>query len=440
MKSKYFARLMTFVSRPRLLRAALVFIAGELVLTPASLAQSNPAPVSSQQRQRAAYEEALASYRKAQDLFAGETDKYWEKIHTQQLIRRSKRAAGSVIAETDYVLQQPPEYSGPPAPKLPDFMVKRVKASGALREAIALEPAPAIADLLAAAKTQYGFVPRAADEKEYMLAFAREALQAGLSAEQVVGVYSLETGGLGPYSRLSGVLTVNNQCQPVMAQGKPAASLALGYAQLLPANTAATAHGHAQAIAEKLLKMAENAPKGKAIELRSKAALFQRMVDDVNKWLETYTGPKDNWQEYVIYGRTKNGRAMHALLLDADIGPALQVYKLAGIVTAAARHGIGELSSAQLELLNLVGDGRGLDALAPAAKNAPAANFFDRSGYEANPVAKGQTASSLLTRLGAIIGRHKRECGSKRFFEAFETASREPPKRPPTGNAVDRRI
>jgi hypothetical protein len=439
MSSKYFTRLMASLPRPRLLRPALVFLAGELALTPASLAQSNPAPVSSEQRQRAAYEEALGRYRKAQETFAGETAKYWEEIRTQQLVRRSKRAAGSLIAETDYVLQQPPEYRGPPALKLPDFMVKRVKASGALREAIALEPAPAIADLLAAAKTQYGFVPRAAGEKEYMLAFAREALRAGLSAEQVVGVYSLETGGLGPYSRLSGVLTVNHQCQPVTAQGKPAASLALGYVQLLPANTAATAHDHAQAIAGKF-KMAENAPEGRAMELQSKAALFQRMVDDLNKWLQTYTGPKDNWQEYIVYGRTRNGRAMHALLLDADIGPSLQVYKLAGITTAAARHRISELSSAQLELINLVGDGRGLDALTPAAKNAPAANFFDRSGYEANPVAKGQTASSLLTKLGAIIGRHKRECGSKRFFEAFETASREPLKRPPAGNAEDRRI
>ncbi len=424
MNSKYFAWLMAFVPRPGLLRPALVFIAGELVLTPASLAQSVPAPVPSQRRQRAAYEQALASYRKAQDLFAGETAKYWEKIRTQQLVRRSKRAAGSVIAETDYVLEQPPEYRGPPAPKLLDFMMARGKAGGALREAIALEPAPAIADFLAAAKTQYGFVPRAAGEKEYMLAFAREALRAGLSAEQVVGVYSLETGGLGPYSRLSGVYTVNNQCQPVPAQGKPAASLALGYVQLLPANTAATAHDRAQAIAETLTKMAGNAHKERAIELHSKAALFQRMVDDVNKWLEIYTGPKDNWQEYVIYGRTRNGRAMHALLLDVDIGPSLQVYNLASIATAAARHGLSKLSSAQLELINLVGEGRGLDALTPAAKNAPAANFFDRSGYEANPVAKGQTASSLLTKLGAIIKRHKLECGSKRFFEAFEIASR----------------
>lgn len=274
MNSKYFAGLMAFVPRPRLLRPALIFIAGELILTPASLAQSNPASVSSQQRQRAAYQEAWARYRKAQDIFAGETIKYWEKIRSQQLVRRSKRAAGSVIAETDYVLEQPPEYTGPPAPNLPDFMTERVKARGALREAIALEPAPAIADLLAAAKMQYGFVPRAAGEKEYMLAFAREALRAGLSAEQVVGVYSLETGGLGPYSRLSGVYTVNNQCQPVLAQGKPAASLALGYVQLLPANTAVTAHDRAQAIAEKLIKMAENAPKDKAIELQSKAALF----------------------------------------------------------------------------------------------------------------------------------------------------------------------
>ena len=148
------------------------------------------------------------------------------------------------------------------------------------------------------------------------------------------------------------------------------------------------------------------------------------MVDDVNSWTANYAGSKDNWQEYVVYGRTKNGLAMHALLLDADIGPLLQVYKLLGITEFAARHGLTGLTSSKLELINLVGDGRGVEALTPAAKNAAAANFFDRAGYERNPVAKGQTASSLLAKLDAIITRRKLECGSKRFFEAFEASAK----------------
>jgi hypothetical protein len=404
--------------------AALFLIAGEFLLVRALLLHSSPASAGSQQ-QRAAYEKAWSAYRKAQDAFEAEAYRYWQLVHVQQGVRRKKRAAGQAVAETDYVLHQPPIYAGPPAPAVPSFMVaEQAKAREGLQGAIVSAPTPVVADFLAAAKAQYGFVPHPTGENDYMLAFAREALHAGLSAEQVVGVYSLETGGLGPYSRQSGIFTVNNLCQPVPAHGTPASSLALGYVQLLPANTVATARDRAEAVSGHLMEMAEKAAKERSVELRSKAEVFKHMVDDVNKWSAAYTGSKDNWQEYVVYGRTKNGLAMHALLLDADIGPSLQVYKLLGITAFAARHGLTGLTSSKLELINLVGDGRGVEALTPAAKNAAAANFFDRSGYERNPIAKGQTAGSLLAKLEATIARRKQECGSKRFFEAFEAGAK----------------
>jgi hypothetical protein len=219
-------------------------------------------------------------------------------------------------------------------------------------------------------------------------------------------------------------LTVNSQCQPIPAHGTPASSLALGYVQLLPANTIVTARDRVEVLGGHLAELAQNASQDRAVKLRSKAGVLKRMVDDANSWTASYTGSKDNWQEYVVYGRTKNGLAMHALLLDADAGPSLQVYKLLGITAFAARHGLTGLTSAQLELINLVGDGRGVEALTPAAKNAAAANFFDRIGYERNPVAKGQTANSLLMKIDTIITRRKRECGSKRFFEAFKTSGK----------------
>jgi hypothetical protein len=419
----------------RRLFCAASFVACELLLARSCLAQTGQAAVTPHPQRRATYEEALAAYRNVRDAFEADTAKYWETIRAQRIVRRNKRTDGLAIVEKDYVLSQPPEYAGPSEPKMPDFMIaEQTRAGGTLQEATASEPTPTVANFLAAAKTQYRFVPRATSEKDYMLAVAREALNAGLNAEQVVGVYSLETGGLGPYSRQSGVFTVDNRCQPVPARGKPASSLALGYAQLLPANTVATAREHKDDIIEHLTKMAEKASQGKAAELRNKAAAFKRMADDVYKWLSTYSGPKDDWQEYVAYGRTRNGLAMHALLLDADIGPSLQVYKLASIKKFAARQGLRELDSSRLELINLVGDGRGLDALSPAAKDTPSANFFDRNGYEGNPVAQGQTAGSLLAKLADIISRRKLECGSKWFFEAFEAANRERGRRAPANS------
>jgi hypothetical protein len=419
-------------TRSRRLFCATLFIASVLLLARSSLAETGQATVISHQQQRAAYEEAFAAYRKARDGFEAETARYWDTIRAQRIVRRNKQNAGLAIVERDYVLSQPPEYAGPSEPKMPDFMIaEQTRLGGTLQEATASGPTPTVANFLAAAKAQYRFVPRASNEEEYMLAFAREAFSAGLNAEQVVGVYSLETGGLGPYSRQSGVFTIDNRCRPIPAYGKPASSLALGYVQLLPANTVSTAREQEDAIIERLTKIAERAPQRQAGELRNKAAVFVRMVGDMNKWLSTYSGPKDDWQEFVAYGRTRNGLAMHALLLDADIGPSLQVYKLASIKKFAARNGLRELDSSRLELINLVGDGRGLDALSPAAKDAPTANFFGRNGYEGNPVAQGRTAGSLLAKLAEIIARHKLECGSKRFFEAFEAANREQSKRAP---------
>jgi hypothetical protein len=412
-------------SRRWLLRVS-ALVATEILVTSGSIAQGDPSSKTAQQQLRAAYEAHFKDYRAKRDAFETEIAKYWQKIRTQQIVRRTKRAANVPVLETDYVLDQPPEYTGPSEPKMPAFMKGEKPGAGTtLQEAAASHKTPVVQDFLAAAKTHYGFVPRVTGEKNYMLAFAREALAAGFKAEQVVGVYGLETGGIGPYSRQSGVITTDNQCQPTPAHGSPASSLALGYVQLLPANTVSEALEHAPAITERLIAVAEKAPQTRAAELRAKAATFGKMIDHVKKWTETYTGAKDNWQEYVVYGRTAKGLAMHSLLLDADIGPWLQVYKLLGIKERAARRGLGDLSSAELELINLVGDGRGAEALTPAAKNAASANFFDRGGYEGNPVAKRLSASSLLAKIREVIERRKRECGSKWFFEAFDAVERE---------------
>jgi hypothetical protein len=49
------------------------------------------------------------------------------------------------------------------------------------------------------------------------------------------------------------------------------------------------------------------------------------------------------------------------------------------------------LTAAELEMMNLTGDGNGFDmvAMPPAVRQrVPTANFFQQSGYERNPIAR----------------------------------------------------
>ena len=92
------------------------------------------------------------------------------------------------------------------------------------------KPLPVVSDFLQAAASHFPFVPqRPAREIEFKRAYARAALEAGLTREQAVRVYSFETGGNGSHDMQSG-----------FTPGRPggrAISTAVGYNQLLTANT-----------------------------------------------------------------------------------------------------------------------------------------------------------------------------------------------------------
>ena len=97
------------------------------------------------------------------------------------------------------------------------------------------------------------------------------------------------------------------------------------------------------------------------------------------------------WGEHVKLGRTPKGLALHALNLDIDIGPLLQTQKLLDSVVFARAKGIDRpLTAAELEMMNLTGDGNGFDMVSmPQAMRSqvPTSNFFQRRGYERNPIA-----------------------------------------------------
>src|ERR1700732_4456672 len=95
------------------------------------------------------------------------------------------------------------------------------------------------------------------------------------------------------------------------------------------------------------------------------------------------------------------GLGIHALNLDVDVGPLLQVQKLLDSVIFAKSKGFAApLTAAELEMMNLTGDGNGLDMVAmppQMRQRVPTSNFFQRGGYERNPVAgRNDTVAKLI--------------------------------------------
>ena len=244
---------------------------------------------------------------------------------------------------------------------------------------------PVVADLLRAATEQFQFTPqRPASEIEFKRAYARTALAAGLTREQAVRVYSFETGGTGNYDVQSGI----------EHGGKRAISSAMGYNQLLTTNTvelvAEQGHEFVRALTAKAASLS-GAPRQ---AMDRKIAVLKRMV------AFTLSVP-DEWAQHEKLADTAQGWGVHAMVLDIDVGPLLQTHKLLTSVIFARAKGYNRpLTAAELEMMNLTGDGTGLDMVTmPQAmrEQVPTSNFFQRSGYERNPVAvRNNTVAKLL--------------------------------------------
>src|SRR6185312_3971108 len=122
------------------------------------------------------------------------------------------------VTSSDYVLEQPPVYTGPPEPQ-------NLKTSS-----ISTEPVPIVADFLKHAKEQFGFAPETpANESDYKHAYAKAALDAGLTPEECVRIYAFEAGGDGTYDVQAGL--------EYDTPGARAITTALGYNQLLGTNS-----------------------------------------------------------------------------------------------------------------------------------------------------------------------------------------------------------
>jgi hypothetical protein len=396
--------------RPQLIRVgfglvALAWFAGAppavaLKLGTLSAATANAMAQAASPQAIAEYRRKLKEYQEVRGAFDAEAGAYWASISEKRRGRNAKRRERQTVTLDDYVLTQPPVYTGPKRPINPE--PEEGKAPR-IHKAI-----PVVADLLQAAAEQFQFTPqRPGTEIEFKRAYARVASAAGLTREQAVRVYSFETGGTGNYDVQSGI----------EHGGKRAISTAMGYNQLLTTNSvelvAEQGHEFVRALTEKAATL--SGPPRKTME--HKIAVLKRMV------AFTRSVP-DDWSAHEKLADTPQGWAVHAMVLDIDIGPLLQTHKLLTSVIFARAKGYNRaLTAAELEMMNLTGDGTGLDMVTmPQAmrEQVPTSNFFQRNGYERNPVAvRHNTVAKLLAVTDDRMDSNSNKPGARELAAAF---------------------
>jgi hypothetical protein len=351
----------------------------------------------------AEYRRKLQEYQEARAAFEEEASAYWNSIAEKRRGRNAKRRDHEAIELDDYVLTQPPQYSGPRKPVNPE----PAEGPVAPRER---KPIPVVADLLQAAAAYFQFSPqRPANELDFKHAYARAASAAGLTRDQAVRVYSFETGGNGNHDMQSGLSASRPGSQPI--------STAIGYNQLLTTNSvellAEQGHQFVSALMEQAAQL--SGPPRKAMD--HKIAALKRMVAFAKS-------VPDEWGQHEKLGDTPQGWALHAMVLDIDVGPLLQTHKLLTSVIFAREKGYNRaLTAAELEMMNLTGDGTGLDMVTmPQAMRVqvPTSNFFQRSGYERNPVAsRHNTVAKLLAVTDARMDSNSQLPGARDLAAAF---------------------
>jgi hypothetical protein len=370
--------------------ASLIFVA----LASTAVAQTETPKANATPAQMAEYLVKLAEYDAARAAYQVRATPYWAEVKAKRASRFAKRRAHREITLDDYVLTQPPEYTGPKKPIDPSSTTREV---------------PVVADFLQHAAQQFDFVPeQPAREIDFKRAYAQVASAAGLTKDQAVRVYAFEATGNGNYDLEAGQEFDRNAL---------AITTALGYNQLLSTNSVELLAEQGRQFIETLKSRAADASDARKAALEKKIAVLQKMVTFARS-------VRDDWNVHERLGRTPKGLAIHALNLDIDIGPLLQTQKLMNSVNFAKERGYSEsLTAAELEMMNLTGDGNGFDIVTlPAAMRAkvPTSNFFTQSGYEHNPVArKNNTIAALLAATDAVMDRETQLPGAKDLAAAF---------------------
>ena len=327
---------------------------------------------------------------------------YWSRVGEKRKTRIAKRRAGEPVTLTDYVLEQPPVYAGPVCPRDPS-----VKQEDQPPDSLEL---PVVADFLRNAREHFGFVPEQVNEIDFKRAYVKIASEAGITRDQVVRIYGFETGGNGRFDAQAGLIFNKPNARAI--------STAIGYNQLLTANTTSLLAGKGSGFVKILQARAAELSGEQRKTLEHKIEALKRMV------AFSRTVP-EQWGEHVKLARTPKGLALHALNLDIDIGPLLQTQKLLDSVRFAKVKGIDRtLTAAELEMMNLTGDGNGFDmlSLTPEMRaQVPTSNFFQRLGYERNPIAgRTKVVEKLIAETNAVMDNRVGFDGAKDLMRLYK--------------------
>ena len=381
-------------------RGAVYFLAACLVVasavfgTPPAAAQSSQLPAGPVNlgAAMAQYRAALEAYSQFHDAYAAAASAYWREIAAKRQLRSAKRARGEMLSLDDYVLTQPPVYNGPPKPRnplKPEAPPQRVYV-------------PVVADFLSAAEREFKFAPqRPQNDDQFKRAYANVALAAGLTRDQVVRIYSFEATGNGSYDVEAG-REYNTHARAI--------TTALGYNQLLATNTVEIVAEDGAHFLGDLQARDARLPIDQQWALANKIEALRRMIAFARS-------VPDAWGQHEILANTDKGLAVHALNLDLDVGPLLQTQKLLDSVVFARRKGVVRtLSAAELEMMNLTGDGTGFDMVTMPLSwrdEVPTANFFQPSGYADNPVAqRNNVVAKLLAATNARMDEESKKPGA----------------------------
>ena len=399
---------------PRMIRTGLcvalaaALLAASPVSAPEAWGEPKAKKVKAAKTAKPASKTQIEEYQRAKAAFEKQLDGYWDDIAAKRRARIAKRRDKQEVVLEDYVLTQPPEYSGPPRPA-------GMPAPRREPRDVKLPPIPRVADFISAAAEHYKFVPQRPDsDLEFKRAYARVAIEAGLTGDQAVRIYAFETGGNGTYDVQAGLTHPKKGSKPI--------SPAVGYNQLLSTNTVGLLAANGDEFVKVLKARAAALDDDARKAMDRKLEALQRMI------AHTRTVPYA-WAAHDKMAKfTRAGYGVHAAIFDRDLGPLLQTQKLLDSVLFAKRNGRGApLTAAELELMNFTGDGNGFDMVMMPAEfrdKVPTSNFFQPRGYSRNPIAKRTgTVAALIASIESKMDRASQLPGAQELAAAFREAA-----------------